>query len=160
MGLKKGMGSNGISSLRKRLTKMKTELPQVLDHEVRAVALEMAETAINMAPTYTNLLRNSIKYKRTGGERNSKGQYVKGGLGIHIVELNLGAASYFERVHSEMSVGRDGSKFQPSEHSIETAAAAGEVAGGLFMERSRQKYAFIIPAKLGAKAQKYIKAAF
>lgn len=158
MGFKKGRGTGGITHLQKKLVKL-SRLPSTLDTELQLLAMEMADTAINMAPTYTNKLREAIKYRRIGGERNAKGQFMKGGIGIHIVELTH-SQDYFTKVHETMSVGRTGKGYQPSEKSVAIANAAGEVAGGLFMERALQKYDPIIIQRLGGTADKFIRTLF
>ena len=159
MGLKKARGGHSISNAKTKLMQL-GEMPAVLDEELRALALEMRDTAVNMAPTYTNALRESITYTRQGGQRNAKGQFFKGGLGMHVVELKH-KKPYFAHVHSNMKVGRTGERnYEPSEKSVAAAAEAGEIAGGLFMERAMQKYTPIIAARLAASAQKFIKTKF
>ena len=151
MGLKKG----NINNIQRRLAKL-SEMPETMDHELRNLALEMGEVATHMSPILTGRLRNNIRYSRVGSERNVKGQFVKGGIGIHTISL-VHSQDYFSRVHDEMAVGRTGQKYQPSEKSMEAAAAGGEIAGGLFMHRAMQKYQPIIAARLAQVAKKFIK---
>ncbi|MDH2045659.1 HK97 gp10 family phage protein [Acinetobacter johnsonii] len=150
MGLKKG----NINNIQRRLAKL-SEMPVTMDRELRNLALEMGEVATHMSPILTGRLRNNIRYSRVGSERNAKGQFVKGGLGIHTISL-VYSQDYFSRVHNEMAVGRTGQKYQPSEKSMEAAAAGGEIAGGLFMHRAMQKYQPIIAARLAQVAKKFI----
>lgn len=158
MGFKKD--KKGLTALQKRLQKL-SAMPQHLDRELQHLAMEMADTAINMAPIYTGKMRDSIRYRRVSAERNAKGQFVKGGLGIHYVEFNYNRGDYFERVHEEMTIGRIGKGMkgilQPSERSVEVAASAGEVAGGLFMQRAFQRYQPIIAQKLRKASAEYIR---
>lgn len=160
MGLKK---SKGITALQRKLQKL-SNMPTSLDKEMQHVAMEMADTAINMAPVYTGKMRDSIRYRRVSAERNAKGQFVKGGLGIHYVEFSYSRAPYFERVHETMTIGRIGKGvkgiLQPSEHSVEVAASAGEVAGGLFMQRAFVRYEPIIAARLRKASANYIRMIF
>jgi hypothetical protein len=158
MAFVKSRGAGSITHLQKKLKKL-SQLPATLDAELQLLSMEMADTAINMAPTYTNKLREAIKYRRIGGERNAKGQFVKGGIGIHIVELTH-SQDYFTKVHETMSVGRKGAKYQPSERSVAIAADAGEIAGGKFMTRALQKYEPIIVQRLGGSADSFIRTLF
>lgn len=119
-------------------------MPNVLDSELGSIAKQMRDTAKAMAPIEYGGLRESIKYRRVGYERNKLGQFFKGGLGQHTVYVNLNqpsrgatVAKYFFFVHEHMSVGRTGGEFQPSEYSVMNSALLGEVAGGRFMERAK-----------------------
>ncbi|MFH4077160.1 HK97 gp10 family phage protein, partial [Acinetobacter baumannii] len=108
---RKNLQTTGLNELRKKLTKL-SEMPNVLDSELGSIAKQMRDTAKAMAPIEYGGLRESIKYRRVGYERNKLGQFFKGGLGQHTVYVNLNqpsrgatVAKYFFFVHEHMSVG-------------------------------------------------------
>ncbi|AUT40044.1 HK97 gp10 family phage protein [Acinetobacter baumannii] len=164
--VRKNLQTTGLNELRKKLTKL-SEMPNVLDSELGSIAKQMRDTAKAMAPIEYGGLRESIKYRRVGYERNKLGQFFKGGLGQHTVYVNLNqpsrgatVAKYFFFVHEHMSVGRTGGEFQPSEYSVMNSALLGEVAGGRFMERARVKYEVQITKLLQHRADEFIKTLF
>lgn len=164
MGIKSKGGDKSAAAAKKKLAKL-GELPATLDRELQTMAMQVQLTAINMAPIYTEKLRHNIIYRRVGSQRDAKGRFVKGGLGVHIIEFKTDKADYFDRVLSEMTVGRiteekNSGLFQPSKKSVETARAAGEIAGGLFMQRAMLKHENEITAKLQQKGNQFIKMIF
>ncbi|WP_354734415.1 HK97 gp10 family phage protein [Acinetobacter nosocomialis] len=163
---RKNLQTNGLQELKKKMAKL-SEMPNVLDSELGSIAKKMRDTAKAMAPIEYGGLRESIRYRRVGYQRNKLGQFFKGSLGQHSVYVNLSqpsrggtVADYFYLVHEHMSIGRTGDEYQPSQYSVMNSAMLGEVAGGRFMERARVKYEVEITKLLQHRANEFIKTLF
>lgn len=163
---RKNLQTKGLSELKTNLEKL-SQMPAVLDSEIGSIAKDIQQKAKAMAPIEYGGLRESIKYRRVGYQRNKLGQFFKGSLGQHIVYVNLNqpsrgatVASYFYLVHEHMTVGRTGGSLQPSEYSVLNSAQLGEIAGGRFMERARVSYELQITKLLQLRANEFIKTLF
>ena len=81
---RKNLKTTGLDKLKNDLAKL-SQMPTVLDSEIATIAKNMQQKAKAMAPIEYGGLRESIKYRRVGYQRNKLGQFFKGSLGQHIV---------------------------------------------------------------------------
>lgn len=121
---------------------------------MRHAALELQQTARNMAPEDYRDLKDAIQIGRTADGRDERGRFAKGGGSTYSIYINNGhpvrdpeskksaatVGEYAWHVHEHMGWGSNDTGFMPSAKSVEISKAAGEVAGGKFLERAMQKH--------------------
>lgn len=135
--------------------KLKLRLGHVADVPIKVAngalqesAQELRALAVNMAPVDESDLRRSIKVRRLGGGRDTKGRFVSGKstyeVYIDMLEPVLGSkkkevvvGQYAWLIHTHMGWASRPAEIMPSEFSQAAGAAAGVEAGGQFMDRSK-----------------------
>lgn len=153
-----------VREVQLKLERLK-KLPNVLDQEMKEIAHEIQETARNMAPIQYGGLKQSIKVRRTAATQTGVKGFVKGKSAFQIYVDPMTPApghkegvvgGYVWLVHEHMGWAGNPNVIMPSEQSQAAAAAAGEVAGGKFLDRAMLKHRGKIRAKLSRKCRMFI----
>lgn len=143
--------------------------PEVQDM-LRAVADEVQQTARNMAPEDYGDLKDAIQVSRQGDGRDELGRFMKGGGSTWSVYINNNhpvrdpeqkksaetVGQYAWHVHEHMGWGANDTGFMPSQKSVAISAAAGEIAGGKFLERALEKHSSSIYQRVARVVLKQI----
>lgn len=144
--------------------------PQI-DAMLKGMAVQVQETARNMAPIEYGDLRSAIQIRRLGVQ-GAGGRFMKGMNSYEVYINNNHAVSdekakhissvgeYAWYVHEHMEVGRGGSGFRPSVDSMEASAAAGEIAGGRFLDRALERHADFMHTSFSRLISKTLEAAW
>ena len=145
-----------IREVKLKLERLK-RLPAVLDQELRQIADEVQETARNMAPIEYGGLRKAIQIRRIAAPQKGVKGFQKGKSSFQIfINPNTPAPGHKEGVvggyawlvHEHMGWTGRPNVIMPSEKSVNASAAAGEDAGGKFLDRAMQKHKGKIRGKL------------
>lgn len=138
---------------------------------LREAAEEIRQTARNMAPEDYGDLKDAIRVGRRGAQ-DASGRFSSGAGSTYTVYIDNNhrvkdperkksaetVGQYAWHVHEHMGWGTNVTNFMPSQHSVATSAAAGEIAGGKFLERAMEKHATSIYQRVAQVVLKHVEA--
>ena len=153
----------GLKEIQIKLERLRG-LPQVADQELKAIAIEVKQTAKDMAPIDYGGLKKSIKIRRTGAQDSKTGRFVKGKSNYTVYidnntptqgrkEKTVGEYAWF--IHEHMGWGANKNVIMPSKKSIASGNGKDEV-GGKFLDRAIFKYRTITNARLNKVIKDFV----
>lgn len=157
--------TQGIEQLRLELLKL-AEVPNVATEELKNCAVEVRDLARKMAPVDEGNLEKAIKIRNQGAERNSKGQFFKGGQRKYVIYIDNSmpvperdgkvVGDYAWLMHEHLTPF---GPFKLGDKSREKQASDPKVmVGGKFLERAGEELRDHINSRLARVVFKYIEA--
>lgn len=159
-----GLRDRQVREIKLKLERLK-KLPQVLDQELNQIAHEVQQTARDMAPIQYGGLKQAIQVRRTAAPQKGVKGFQKGKSSFQIYINPMTPApghkegvvgGYAWLVHEHMGWAGVPNVIMPSLASVQAGLAAGEIAGGKFLDRAMLKHRGKIRGKLTRTTRKFI----